>query len=152
MEISKQFLKQNKPEHLLFVLLLAVFIILDVPVPDAVGKLVDTTLGNLIVVIIALAVALHHNMVVGLVGVIAAYELIRRSNKSGIPVSVRRFVPSEKNKMQEFERLNQNIDLNKESLEEKIISENAPIPTQNFSAPSYSAVLDKTHNAVELEN
>ena len=148
MEISKKFLKNNKTEHLIYVLLLASFVLLDVPVPPMLARQIDTTFGNILVIIFALSILVHQNIVVGLVGLVAAYEIIRRSGKNSVPVSQSRHLQSERKKYKKMKSLNNKNTLL--SLEENIIRQNNPIPKKNVPEQKFSSLLGDTHNALRL--
>ena len=64
--------------HYVLAALLIVFIVSDVKVPGVIGELVDTMLGKIVVVMVALSLFGAHP-VVGAIGLVAAYQLILRS-------------------------------------------------------------------------
>lgn len=148
MEISKKFLKNNKTEHLLYVLLLASFVLLDVPVPPMLAKQIDTTFGNILVIIFALSILVHQNIVVGLVSLVAAYEVIRRSGKNSVLVSLNKNEESERTKYKKMKALNKKK--TQLSLEENIINRNNPIPKKNVPEQKFTSLLGDTHNALRL--
>ena len=150
MEISKKFLKNNKTEHLIYVLLLASFVLLDIPVPPMLARQIDTTFGNLLVIIFALSILVHQNIIVGLVGLVAAYEVIRRSGKNSLPLSVASEVQSERKKYKKMKTLNNNNSSKELSLEENIIRRNNPIPKVNIPSQKFSSLLGDTHSALRL--
>ena len=84
--------------------LLALFIVFDMQVPDVVAHLVDNLLGKVVVIISALYL-LNFNPIIGSLGVIAAYLLIKRSENNN-NILVEKFVPSEYKKGKEMQRYN----------------------------------------------
>merc|ERR1711871_1608416 len=84
--------------------LLALFIVFDIQVPDVVAHLVDNLLGKVVVIISALYL-LNFNPIIGSLGVIAAYLLIKRSENNN-NILVEKFVPSEYKKEKEMQRYN----------------------------------------------
>ena len=84
--------------------LLALFIVFDIQVPDVVAHLVDNLLGKVVVIISALYL-LNFNPLIGSLGVIAAYFLIKRSEINH-NILVEKFVPSEYKKDEEMQRYN----------------------------------------------
>lgn len=140
-------LKDNQHNYILAVLL-AVFIIFDVRVPDAVAELVDTIIGKVIVVVAALNLFMLHP-VVGALGIIAAYELIKRSEQS--PQSQeKKYAPSEKKKSLELNKLNQFP----VTVEEEVIAKQIPY-SFNVKAPtraSYRPVQDPVFDAAKISN
>ena len=94
--------------HYVLVALFFVFIVLPVKVPVELAKLVDTSLGKIVVTVMVISLLLL-NPVLGVVGSVAAYELIRRSSGhtslySGLNSQ---FIPSEKSKISRLNKFNQ---------------------------------------------
>jgi hypothetical protein len=81
---------------------------------------VDTPLGNIAVVVIALSLFMHSHAVVGVLGLFAAYVLIRRSSRSA---AIESYVPSEKRKSEELSAFNQFP----VTLEEQMVALRAPL-------------------------
>ena len=140
--------------HYILVALLAAFIILPVEIPHQLASLVDTPLGKVVIVVLAINLLLTHP-VVGVVGIIAAYVLVRRSGGSiGLPSSqslrslrsLRKLIPSERQKSSNLNRLNQ-FPL---TVEEIVIHNQIPYSFNLHSPgapPSYKPVQDALHSA-----
>ena len=73
-------IKKQSQKQLLLTVVLVLYIITNVSAPAPLAKMVDSTMGNVIVVLLALAVLLTENTVLGVLAVIAAFELIKRSS------------------------------------------------------------------------
>jgi hypothetical protein len=112
--------KTARKHEILLTVLLILYIVLNVPTPDVVAPYVDTPLGNIVIVIIALSLFTHSHAVVGVLGLFAAYMLIRRSSGSS---AVEAYVPSEKRKSEEMSAYNQFP----VTLEEQIVALRAPL-------------------------
>ena len=112
----------HKHEMLLTVLII-VYIVLSVPTPDIIAPYVDTPLGNIVVVLIALSFFTHSHPVVGILGLFAAYTLIRRSSVTTGSFAIEAFVPSEKRKSEELTAYNQFP----VTLEEQVVAIMAPL-------------------------
>ena len=112
--------KTARKHEMLLTVLLVLYIILNVPTPDTVAPYVDTPLGNIVVVVIALSLFTHSHAVVGVLGLFAAYTLIRRSSSSS---AVEAYVPSEKRKSEELSEYNQFS----VTLEEQMVALRAPL-------------------------
>ncbi|NBO42316.1 MAG: hypothetical protein EBU92_12545, partial [Betaproteobacteria bacterium] len=76
--------------------------------------------GNIVVVLIALSFFTHSHPVVGVLGLFAAYVLIRRSSISS---AIEAYIPSEERKSNELSILNQFP----VTLEEQIVALRAPL-------------------------
>jgi hypothetical protein len=102
--------------------LLAIFIVFDVKVPLFLAKLVDTLVGKITVIAIAI-ILLSSKHVLGFLGIIAAYVLINRSENRTGSKSLGRFVPKESNRIEKMNDMNTNT----VSLEEEIVNKEEKI-------------------------
>ena len=83
---------KNK-HHVLLSILFVVFIVSDIQIPEGVAVVLDSIVGKAFVCIVALSL-LSVSPIVGVLALITAYELIRRSsNKSGNN-SIYKYAPS----------------------------------------------------------
>ena len=111
------FKKNNS--HSLLAVLLVIFTVFDLRVTAEMANLLDTLLGRVVVIGAALSL-LFVNPLLGVLGVVAAYELLRRSeiessNAGGIgwqragdlPRVNTQYIPSERAKNREYRKLNQ---------------------------------------------
>jgi hypothetical protein len=112
--------KSAKKHELLLTVLIVLYIVLNVPTPNIIASYVDTPLGNIAVVVIALSLFMHSHAVVGVLGLFAAYVLIRRSSRSA---AIESYVPSEKRKSEELSAFNQFP----VTLEEQMVALRAPL-------------------------
>tara|TARA_Y100000389_G_scaffold84773_2_gene81484 strand:- start:1430 stop:1897 length:468 start_codon:yes stop_codon:yes gene_type:complete len=102
--------------------LLAIFIVFDVKVPLFLAKLVDTLVGKITVIAIAI-ILLSSKHVLGFLGIIAAYVLINRSENRTGSKSLGRFVPKESNRIEKMNDMNTDT----VSLEEEIVNKEEKI-------------------------
>ena len=119
-QVMRDTFKSCHKHELLLTVLLIVYIVMSVPTPDIIAPYVDTPLGNIVVVLIAISLFTHSHAVVGVLGLFAAYMLIRRSSSSA---AVEAYVPSEKRKSEELSAYNQFP----VTLEEQIVALRAPL-------------------------
>jgi ABC-type multidrug transport system fused ATPase/permease subunit len=112
--------KSAKKHELLLTVLIVLYIVLNVPTPSIIASYVDTPLGNIAVVVIALSLFMHSHAVVGVLGLFAAYVLIRRSSRSA---AIESYVPSERRKSEELSAFNQFP----VTLEEQMVALRAPL-------------------------
>jgi hypothetical protein len=112
--------KSARKHELLLTVLIVLYIVLNVPTPNIIASYVDTPLGNIAVVVIALSLFMHSHAVVGVLGLFAAYVLIRRSSRSA---AIELYVPSEKRKSEELSAFNQFP----VTLEEQMVALRAPL-------------------------
>ena len=135
--------KSCHKHELLLTVLIIIYIVLPVPTPDIIAPYVDTPLGNIVVVLIALSFFMHSHPVVGILGLFAAYTLIRRSSVITGSFAMEAFVPSEKRKSEELTAYNQFP----VTLEEQVVAIMAPLgdaEVGSATATFYPNQLDMT--------
>jgi hypothetical protein len=140
----------KKDQHyLILMVLLAIFIVLDVEIPEPIAEMVDTIGGKIVVVIIALSFCATKQPILSALALLAAYELIKRSGNSyhhAIGPSMK-YMPSEAKKSKQLSVMNQ-FPL---SIEEQIIAEMIPQESASITTePSYKPTQDKLHDAAKL--
>ena len=113
-------------------------------------KMIDTTSGNIVIIILALIVMVKFNPVVGVLGLLVAYELMRRSSISNSNILLRQEVPSEKSKKHEMEVLNK--ELKKTTLEEEMVGQVKTYVSDENTPSNIKPLLSDLHNASNLAN
>ena len=112
--------------------------------PGVIGEMVDTMLGKIVVVMVALSLFGAHP-VVGAIGLVAAYQLILRSQGQQ---SMAVYVPSEAKKSRVLTAMNQFPT----TIEEQVIANQIPYVFK-LTAPGnmpYKGVQDKLHGAAKV--
>ena len=143
MKYFNSLLKPRNRQHLIVVVLLSLYILLDLKTPKAIAVLVDTLAGNLAVAGVVIAMLcqgdnMHSRVICGL-SVVAAYELVRRSSVATGSYGLRNLLPSEEKKGQHFSAFNQFP----VTLEEEVVNSMQPVTTHSpDGSPSYKPVLD----------
>jgi hypothetical protein len=132
----------KNPAYLVLSLLMAVFIVMDISPPNNICMLVDTMMGKAVVIMVALSL-FSLDMLMGSVGVVAAYILIMRCSKKE---EVRTFSPSEVKKTKQLSVMNQ-FPL---TVEEEVIGKMLPRTNPDLQSPDYKPTLNNLHNATKL--
>jgi len=132
----------KNPAYLVLSLLMAVFIVMDISPPNNICMLVDTMVGKAVVIMVALSL-FSLDMLMGSVGIVAAYILIMRCSKKE---EVRTFSPSEVKKTKQLSAMNQ-FPL---TVEEEVIGKMLPRTNPDLQAPDYKPTLNNLHNATKL--
>ena len=128
---------------------LALYIFSSVRTPSGMAAMVDTSAGALAVIVVAIAVFLNTSAVVGVLALVAGYELLRRSRRGGGggEGAGSRGQPSETNRAQDFDRYNHFP----RSLEEEMVQKMAPLVKSGGAAPaSYQPTLHPQHSAASI--
>ena len=141
--MNQLFSKDNIGENIL-IGLLSVFLVIGNPIPQPLYSMIDTQMGIVVVIIIALSL-FAFSPVLGVVGLLVAYQIIRKTGTFSIGM----YTPSEEKKWKSSEK-----DYNRpsESLEQDVIRTMAPTiqPSLGASVGDFAPSLDDTYNAAEL--
>jgi hypothetical protein len=135
--------KTCRKHELLLTVLLVLYLVLNAPTPDVIAPYVDTPLGNIVVVLVALSFFTHSHPLVGVLGLFAAYMLIRRSSSSSAIEAYIANSPSEQRKSEELSAFNQFP----VTLEEQMVALRAPLADTEVgsaTASFYPNQLDQT--------
>ena len=129
--------------HLVLTILLCVFIVFDIQVPDALANMVDNPIGKIAVAALALCL-LSMNTLLGVIGLVAAYVLIKRSANTTGTQAEKDYLPSEAKKRAVLSAMNQFP----MTVEEEVIAKMLPMANQvDLSEAEFKPVLGDTHNA-----
>ena len=136
--------KAEKRHQLMLGVVFVIYILMNVQTPRTLAELVDNLYGNIVVVVIALSVFTQSNPVVGILAMVAAYELIKRSNVGTGNHAIRNYLPSDKSKVMDFSRYNDFP----VTLEEQVVKKMAPLVKHDAPPNSnYKPVLNALHDA-----
>jgi hypothetical protein len=144
--MSFQAFMKNK-HHVLLSVLLIVFIVFDIQVPEGVAVFIDSIVGKALLIIIALAL-LSVNPIVGVLALITAYELIRRSSESSGNGPIYKYMPSDHKRDKELSLMNDQP----YTVEEEVIANMLPrTATDTFDKnPEFKPVQENLHSAAKL--
>jgi hypothetical protein len=134
-----------------FVLLIIfiVYIVFNVPTPEPIASLIDSTLGYVIIIALFALMAVNLNPIVTLIGVFAIYLLFKRSSISTGSLAMTKFLPTENVKGQYLNAFNQFP----VTLEEEVVQQMAPLqPGPPMGPKTFTPVLDNIHDATFLNN
>ena len=145
LETIKKTLTKFQKSHIALAVLFILYLILDIHLPKPIASMVDTTLGNVIVVIAALSLFYVKNNIVAVLGLVVAYEMIRRS--SGV-FGLMNHVPTQAQKDKIMEKLNDKIV--HETLEEEMASNILPLVSGESGPSTYEPVLDNIYSATAV--
>ena len=140
----EKFLKSLvKDKHsLVLSILLSMFIVFDVSIPEVFADMIDNPLGKVVVALGVLCL-LGMNPLVGVIAIVAGFVLIKRAGEKTGSEFERRYLPNESKKSGHLNSMNQ-FPI---TVEEEIISKMLPVVSGNYSDPSYKPVLGDNHNA-----
>lgn len=150
-EFSSLFKKENMGQLILSILFV-IYLIMGYNTPMSLAELIDTPVGKIAVIIVALCILSTSNPILGILALFVAYELIRRSSIA-LRGELKNFIPSESKKSDQFSAFNQNefpYTLEQEMVGKMTIQNNNINLSFNENTSSFKPILDNTHNASML--
>ena len=133
MKFLKDLLKIKKRQELYLVVILVIYILFNFKTPDCLTNIIDNAMGKIIIIIFTIAIAMKTNPILGVLSIIAAYELIKRSSRVN-QIFTNDNIPSEKTKMIKLQEMN-DFSI---TLEEEIVK-NIP-PLVKYDLPSCTCI------------
>ena len=150
MEYFDKLLEKKNMPQLLLVILFILYLVLGFKMPHNVANAIDTNAGKLIVCVIALALFGYSNPILGILGIMVAYELIKSSSITTGSAALAKYYPTETKKWSPFNARHQFPD----TLEQEIVKKMAPIVQggATLKKASYKPLLENLHDATPLNN
>jgi len=120
------------------------YLITDKKLPIPVANLVDTPLGKVVVVLLALSLFAYTNPLLAILGVCVAYFMINSATIQTGTYGLEEYTPTEEKKWSSFEPRHHYT----YTLEEEIVKERASQRfNTSFVKTPWRPILDNTHNA-----
>lgn len=147
MRALKELTKKSKRREAILVVLLVVYIVGNFSTPSTVASYIDNIYGHIAIIILAIYLFVHNNAIVGVLSILAAYELIRRSSNETGSYGLKNFLPSENKKTHQYSAFNK-FPL---TLEEEVVRSMVPLVGGGPSGDAkYKPVLDPDYGATQL--
>ena len=150
-EFTNLFKKENMGQLILSILFV-IYLLMGYNTPMSLAELIDTPVGKIAVIIVALCILSTSNPILGILALFVAYELIRRSSIA-LRGELKNYIPSESKKSDQFSAFNQNefpYTLEQEMVGKMTIQNNNINLSFTDNASSFKPILDNTHNASML--
>ncbi len=146
MKLLNYFKAMSNLEVLLAVLF-ALFIILPIEVPLVLAKLIDSSIGMVVIFALAVYLFFKEDPVVAVLFVFVAYELIRRSDKATGKQIIMKHTPTQEKKDEKMKKMNPP---KKATLEEEIVDKMAPVGKSDmisYVSTTFSPVAEEVTGA-----
>ena len=138
--------KRNMPQAVLTTLFV-IYLALGLQMPSFLAGLIDTSIGKVVVIIVALTLFAYSNPILGVLGLLVAYQIIRSSSVRTGMAALDAYYPTEEKKWTPFSAANQFP----YTLEQEVVKN---MTTQKFNSSyvkaPYRPALDDTHDAAPL--
>lgn len=148
MKFLRNLMKAEEKHQMLLAFLLIVYLLFDIQTPEPLAEIIDSPVGNLIIVLLALSVFISVGPLVGILAFIAAHCLIKRSSKKTGTYYMKDNGRAEEIKMEVLNKYN----AFPVTLEEEVVANMVPL-VRHPPAPNsnYKPVLDKLHDAAAID-
>ena len=144
-------LKNFNRQEIILLTVFVIYLIGNFKLPNTINELVDNSFGNVVVILLALALFINTSPILGVVGFLVAYEIIRRASISTGTDAIKKYLPSEENKAKKMEQYQPPMSTPDITLEEEMIdnmvefTENNDLPESNVKP-----ILDNNYGAEQL--
>ena len=138
--------KKNIPQLVLSALF-AIYLVMGYKMPEGVATMVDSTIGKIVVVLVALMLFAYSNPILGVLALLVAYQMIKSASiKTGM-AGLEQYYPTEQKKWSPFTPAHQFP----YTLEQEVVKN---MTTQKFNTDYVKApfrpTLEDTHDASPL--
>ena len=103
---SVEHLVSESPSQLILGVIFVFYILLNIQTPAVLAGPIDNLFGKVLVVAVAAVIFLKTNPVVGVLGFVVAYQLIKTASVTTGTYAMKHYLPSEESKMQELRSFN----------------------------------------------
>ncbi len=140
--------KKHMPQLVLAVLFV-LYLVIGYQLPDGVATMIDSNIGKIVVVAVALMLFAYSNPVLGVLALLVAYHLIKGASVKTGMAGLEEYYPTEEKKWTPFTAAHQFP----YTLEQEVVKN---MTTQKFNTEYVKApfrpTLDDTHDASPLQN
>lgn len=96
----------EKPSQLSLGVIFVIYILFNVQTPDFLAEMIDNIFGKVLVIVIAAVLFMKTNPVIGVLGFVVAYQIIKTSSVATGTYGMKHYLPSESSKMNEMRSFN----------------------------------------------
>ena len=170
---SVDHLISGNPQQLILGIIFGLYILLNVQTPEFLATAIDNIFGKVIVFAIAAVIFMKTNPVIGVLGLIVAYQMIKTASVTTGTYALKHYLPSEESKMAQMQSFNTEHVMQKQSeehemdmqaekqmqaitnrdgeLEVQTVAQMAPlVMTGGDASANYGPILDDQHSAASL--
>lgn len=149
MEVFKKLLTGMKQHEILLLILLVTYLLFNIRTPMGLARLIsENILAQGVVYLIALWLFMHSKPVIGVLGLITAYQLIQRSKEQAGRKAIAKYLPSQDKMNSALNAYNQFPP----TLEEEVVATMAPIVRNGpMGSPSYLPIIDNIGDSAPVD-
>ena len=135
---NKKYVSQN-----VLTLLFVIYLILGLNTPKPIAQIIDTLVGKIVVILLAIYLFIYTNPILGVIGFFVAYDLIRRSSVATGNFGIDNYLPTEETKQAKMSSYNQYP----YTLEQEMVKKMVPAVSKDMSQASYEPMMNDTYDA-----
>jgi len=135
--------------QLLLVILFIIYLIFNFKTPEVLANVVDSSLGKIVVALVALFLFSYSNPILGVLGIIVAYQLIKTSSIQTGTEALEKYYPTEQKKWSPFTPIHQFPYTLEQEMVKLMASQKF---NTNYVKAPYRPVLDDTYDASPIIN
>ena len=135
---NKKYVSQN-----VLTLLFVIYLILGLNTPKPIAQIIDTLVGKIVVILLAIYLFIYTNPILGVIGFFVAYDLIRRSSVATGNFGIDNYLPTEETKQAKMSSYNQYP----YTLEQEMVKKMVPVVTKDMTTASYVPMTDDVYDA-----
>ena len=145
MDSFSQLFEKKHLKDMMLVLVFSIYLVMGYPTPEPIAEVVDTLVGKLVIIFVVISLFVYANPIVGVLSLLVAFDLMRRSSLSTGIDALARYAPTESKKTSQFTAFNQFP----YTLEQEVVKKMAPILHGGYSMnkATYKPTLEQQHNA-----
>ena len=148
MEYLKRLMEKKNVPQLILTILFILYLVFGYKIPSGIAEKIDTMTGKIVISILALLLFAYSNPILGILGLVTAYELIKGSSVTTGSAVLAKYYPTEEKKWTPFTAENQFP----YTLEQEIVSKMAPVRNADSvnTQASFKPILDDTYDAAPI--
>lgn len=123
-ESSQKIVEKLKPLDIVFIVVFFLYILFPFTTPESIAYMVNSPLGIVFLFLLTISLFVYRNPILGVLFIVVAYELLRRSSSQPILTSILQNTSSQEVKDTEMKAMNPPVYT---TLEEEVIQMRAPI-------------------------
>lgn len=147
MEYINNLLEKRNMPQLVLVILFIIYLIMGYKMPDGVANMIDSTMGKVIVAVVTLLLFAYSNPILGVLGVMVAYHLVKSASEKTGMAAMEQFYPTEEKKWSPFTPAHQFPYTLEQEVVKKMASQKF---NDNYVKAPYSPMLDDNYDAAPV--
>ena len=100
-------LVSEKPSHLILGVFFFIYILTNVQTPEFLATFIDNIFGKVLIVAFAAVIFMKTNPVIGVLGFVVAYQMIKTASITTGTYAMKHYLPSESSKMNDLRKFNE---------------------------------------------